>query len=305
MDREGFVSTMFRWLRDIFDILLLAFIIYEVLLIFQRTRVGHLVKGLVIFAAFFLVAHIFDLRASRFIFDGLLIIIPIFLLIIFQPELRTLFEGAGRHGILFAGTGINRMKREEVIRVIDEIAAAMEDMSEKKIGALIVLEGEQSLDDYVETGEEIDAVLKAETLVTIFYPHTPLHDGAVIIEGDRVVAARCFLPLSENMNIPSHLGTRHRAALGLTELTDSITLVVSEETGRLSLCYEGRLAYNLTPQALKNLMRSIIYPQSSAASVLPGKHEKKQTPVEKPVDAATPSADQQPGNPGSAKGEKE
>jgi diadenylate cyclase len=296
--------TMFGWLRDIFDILLLAFIIYEVLLIFQRTRVGHLVKGLIIFAAFFLVAHLFDLRASRFIFDALVIIIPIFLLIIFQPELRTLFEGAGRHGILFGGSGISRLKKEEVIRIIDEIIAAMEDMSEKKIGALIVLEGEQSLADYIETGEEIDAVLKAETLVTIFYPHTPLHDGAVIVEGDRVVAARCFLPLSENTTIPSHLGTRHRAALGLTELTDSITLVVSEETGRLSLCYEGRLAYNLTPQALRNLLRSIIYPQSSAASVIHEKHRQKPAAAEKPTDAPPASAETRAGNPDSAEGDK-
>jgi diadenylate cyclase len=280
---------MFIWLRDIIDVLLLAFIIYQVLLLFQRTRVSQLVKGLVIFGVFFLVAHWFDLRASRFIFDGLVIIIPIFLLIIFQPELRSLFEGAGRRGLLFAG--IKRLKKEDVIRIIDEVIIAMESMAEKRIGALIVLEGEQSLQDYIETGEEIDANLNPETLETIFYPYTPLHDGAVIIRGDRIAAARCFLPLSENTTIPSHLGTRHRAALGLTELADAITLIVSEENGRLSLCYEGRLAYNLTPQALKNLLRSIIYPAASAASVLPGTGARKKAEPEKPVGAAAPSAD--------------
>lgn len=294
---------MLHWVRDIFDILLLAFIIYEVLVIFQRTRVSHLVKGLVIFAVFFFIAHWLDLRASRFIFDGLVIIIPIFLLIIFQPELRTLFEGAGRHGLLFGSSSISRLKKGEVIRIIDEIITSMESMSEKKIGALIVLEGEQSLNDYIETGEEIDAVLKPETIETIFYPHTPLHDGAVIIRGDRLVAARCFLPLSENTTIPSHLGTRHRAALGLTELTDSITLIVSEENGRLSLCYEGRLAYNLTPQALKNLLRSIIYPQASAASVLPGKQEKKPAAGEKPVEVPASSDETKTAKPAAGKGE--
>jgi diadenylate cyclase len=151
----------------------------------------------------------------------------------------------------------------------------MENMAEKRIGALIVIEGEQTLQDYIETGEEIDTILKPEVLETIFYPHTPLHDGAVILRADRISAARCFLPLSENTDIPSHLGTRHRAALGVTELTDAICLIVSEETGRLSLCFDGKLAYNLTLPALKNLLRSIIYPELSAASVLPTKAEKK------------------------------
>jgi len=282
---------MFFGLRDLFDILLLALVIYEVLIIFQRTRVTHIVKGLVIFAVLFFAAHWFDLRASRFIFDGLIIIIPLFLLIIFQPELRTLFEGAGRRGILFGG--IRRLKREEVIRILDEVVNAMEELSEKKIGALIVLEGDQSLDDYMETGENIDAVLKRETLETIFYPHTPLHDGAVILRGDRIIAARCFLPLSEKPIEPSHLGARHRAALGLTELTDAITLIVSEETGRLSLCYEGKLAYNLTLQALRNLLRSIIYPQSTASSVLHIKPETKPA-GEKPIEVHLPE-DETPG----------
>lgn len=264
---------MLSVLLDIVDILLLAFIIYQVLLIFQRTRANLLIKGLVIFGIFFLVAHLLQLRASRFIFDSLGIIIPIFLLIIFQPELRSLFEGAGRRGLFFGG--LRRLKKEDVMRIIDDVMVAMENMSEKRIGALIVIEGEQSLQDYIETGEEIDTILKPEVLETIFYPHTPLHDGAIVLRGDRIASARCFLPLSENADIPSHLGTRHRAALGLTELTDAISLVVSEETGRLSLCFDGKLAYNLTLQALKNLLRSIIFPELSAASVIPTKADKK------------------------------
>jgi len=157
----------------------------------------------------------------------------------------------------------------------------MENMAEKRIGALIVIENEFSLQDYIETGEQEDAALKPGMLETIFYPYTPLHDGAVILRGDRIVAARCLLPLSENATIPTHLGTRHRAALGVTELTDSISLVVSEETGRLSLCYGGKLAYNLTPQALRTLLRSIIYPEASSASVLPTEQDKKKAAMEK------------------------
>jgi diadenylate cyclase len=249
--------------------------------------VSQLVKGLIGFGILFVVAHWLDLRASRFIFDGLIIIIPIFLLVIFQPELRSLFEGAGRRGLLFSG--IRRLKKEDVIRILDEVTTAMENMSEKMIGALIVIEGEQTLQDYIETGEELDAKLMPDTLETIFYPHTPLHDGAVILRGDRIAAARCFLPLSENTTIPSHLGTRHRAALGLTEITDAITLIVSEETGRLSLCHRGRLAYNLTPQALKNMLRSIIYPKTGAIGVVPGKIAGKKAEPETPVEAGAPS----------------
>ncbi len=272
---------MLSALLDIVDVLLLAFIIYQVLLIFQRTRANLLIKGLVIFGIFFLVAHLLQLRASRFIFDSLAIIIPIFLLIIFQPELRSLFEGAGRRGLFFGG--LRRLKKEDVMRIIDDVLVAMENMSEKRIGALIVIEGEQSLQDYIETGEEIDTILKPEVLETIFYPYTPLHDGAVILRGDRIASARCFLPLSANSDIPSHLGTRHRAALGLTELTDAISLVVSEETGRLSLCFDGKLAYNLTLQALKNLLRSIIYPELSAASVIPTKADREKAKAAKPA----------------------
>jgi len=279
---------MLYFIIDIVDILLLAFIIYQVLLIFHRTRANRLVKGLVIFGIFFLAAHWLQLRASQYIFDSLAIIIPIFLLVIFQPELRSLFEGAGHRG-LFSG-GIKRMEKEDVLRILDEVLDAMENMAEKRIGALIVIEGEQSLQDYIETGEATDTIIRPEIIETIFYPHTPLHDGAIILRGDRIAAARCFLPLSENMNIPSHLGTRHRAALGLTELADAISLIVSEETGRLSLCYDGKLAYNLTPQALRNLLRSIIYPELSAASVIPTKGEKKKDAVPGPG-GATASKD--------------
>jgi diadenylate cyclase len=278
---------MLYWFLDIVDVILLAFIIYQVLLIFQRTRVTQVLRGLLIFALIILVAHIFELRASRFIFDSLIIIIPIALLIIFQPELRSLFEGAGRRGLLFSN--IKRLAKEDVKRILEEVVTAMENMAEKRIGSLIVIEGEQSLQDYVETGETVDAALKPETLETIFYPYTPLHDGAVVLRGDRILAARCFLPLSENTTIPSHLGTRHRAALGVTELTDSISLIVSEETGRLSLCYGGKLAYNLTPQALKTLLRSIIYPEASSASVLPTEQQKKKAEEEK---LAEPDADE-------------
>ena len=178
-----------------------------------------------------------------------------------------------------------------VEQVLETIMQALEEMSHDQIGALIVIEREIALQDYIGTGERIDAYVRKDLLKTIFYKGNPLHDGAVIIREDRIISARSFLPLSESHDIPSHLGTRHRAALGITEVSDAISLVASEETGHLSMFHSGRPAFRLTPVTLRNMVRSILFPETereigrffqfkSGFSLKPVKSEKAETKSE-------------------------
>jgi diadenylate cyclase len=198
--------------------------------------------------------------ATIWVFERLAIILPVALLIVFQPELRSFFERAGRRGLLFVPSRVG--EREDMETVIETIVQALEEMSEEHTGALVVLERQINLHEYINTGERIDARVRKDLLKAIFYKGNPLHDGAVIIRGDRVASARSFLPLSDSRDIPSHLGTRHRAALGITESSDAVSFVASEETGHLSLFHAGRPAFRLTPVTMRHMAREIIIPES-------------------------------------------
>jgi len=179
--------------------------------------------------------------------------------------LRRALERLGR-----TGTILGRPRREEKVEhIIDEIVEACEALSERRHGALIVLERTTGLQDYIETGAAIDSAVTSEILQTIFFPNTPLHDGAVVIRGDRIVAARCVLPLAERLSTHGHLGTRHRAALGITEQTDAVTIVVSEETGIISVTHNGRMIRRLGPSRLNNVLRTFYQVQRVGKS-LPG-----------------------------------
>jgi diadenylate cyclase len=244
---------------DVFDVAILAILIYQVLLILQRTHATQLILGVLYFAVIFFIAYILRMTATLWVFERLVIIVPVALLILFQPELRSFFERAGRRS--FMVRTLSPTQKEEQELIIETVVQALEEMSEERIGALIVIERDYSLHDYINTGERIDANVRKDLLKAIFYKGNPLHDGAVIIKGDRIASARSFLPLTESHDIPSHLGTRHRAALGITEVTDAISLVASEETGRLSLFHTGRPAFRLTPVAMRHMVTGIILPE--------------------------------------------
>jgi diadenylate cyclase len=244
---------------DILDIIVLAVLIYQALIILQRSRATQLIRGILYFGAIFFVAYTLGMTATLWVFQRLVIIIPVALLILFQPELRSFFERAGRRGFLLRTQA--SQQKEGLEQIIETVVQALEEMSETRTGALIVIERDNTLNDYINTGERIDATVRKDLLKAIFHKGNPLHDGAVIIRGDRIASARSFLPLTDSHDIPPHLGTRHRAALGITEVSDAVSLVASEETGHLSLFQAGRPAFRLTPVTLRHMVTGILIPE--------------------------------------------
>lgn len=232
------------------DILMVAAIFYGILYLIRGTQAVHLLRGILLLVLIVvLVGNAFHLAAFNWLirntFAALLVAIPV----IFQPELRRALERLGR-----AGWFLNRGTGATAAQVIDSVTRAAEELSERRHGALIVLEGEAMLPEVIATGMPLDALVSSDLLLTIFFPKSELHDGAVIIRGERVVAARCILPLSETTPGDAHLGTRHLAALGLTEQTDAIVIVVSEETGIISLARHGRMIRHLDKGRLARLL---------------------------------------------------
>lgn len=226
-----------RW-RDAADILLVAVVVYRVLVLFRGTRTMQMLVGLGALVAATLLARSLELYTLQWLLDNFWSFWVIALVIVFQPELRRLLAWIGQ-GRLFQS--ILGASREERALVVDEIAGVAETLAARRIGALVVLERTTGLRQYAELGVPLDALVSADLLTSLFLPYSPLHDGAVFIQGNRVVAAGCFLPLSRNTQIGRTLGTRHRAALGIAEETDAVVVVVSEETGRISIAVDGRL----------------------------------------------------------------
>ncbi|MDP9238629.1 MAG: diadenylate cyclase CdaA [Chloroflexota bacterium] len=263
------MSGLFDLLRDNFqqfdatsalDVAIISLIFLWVLVLLRGTTAMAVMRGaFILLIAAFLLGRVFDLRVLNFLlrnsFTGLLIAMPI----IFQPELRRALERVGRTGARAFGGSLSNPG------TIDAVTEAACDMSKKKIGALIVLERETGLQDYTESGIAIDALPSPELLHGIFFPNSPLHDGAVIVRNDRVVAAGVTLPLSEN-TLPGELGTRHRAGLGITERTDAISVLVSEETGGISVAAEGRMYARLDDQRLRALLERLAGNQRNGSS---------------------------------------
>lgn len=251
---------------DIIEILIIAVLLYNVLVWVKNTRAWNLVKGLTIVLIFVLIAAVFQMTTILWIAEKTLNVGLIALVIIFQPELRRALEDLGRKN--FFASFLN-MKPEDTVRFSDktvtELVKACYEMGKVKTGALIVIECDVLLTEYERTGIAVDGLLTSQLLINIFEKNTPLHDGAVIVRGDRVVSATCYLPLSDNMEISKDLGTRHRAAAGISEVSDSLTIVVSEETGRVSLAMHGLLYQNVDAEFLRSKLN---YLQS-------GKQEKK------------------------------
>lgn len=248
-----------RW-TDIVEIIIISFLVYHILVWIKNTKAWALLKGIVVIAVFLFVAAIFNMSTILWIAENVVGIAAMALIVILQPELRRALEELGKKNIISSIFPMDSGKLETVFfsdRTINEIAKACVEMGKVKTGALIVIEHAQSLSEYERTGIDIDAIVSSQLLINIFEHNTPLHDGAVIIRGNRVTSATCYLPLSDNMALSKELGTRHRAGVGISEATDSMTVIVSEETGRISVAYEGKLERNLDGDSLKERMRTL------------------------------------------------
>jgi diadenylate cyclase len=254
-------------LRNVIDILLVAGIIYALLWMVRGTQAVQLLRGVILLA---LIVSLFGVIAKLTAFTWLLEnsgrALLVVVAIILQPELRRALDRLGRAGGLALWGG----NEAEVERVINQVSAAARRLSERRHGALIVIERETGLQDHIETGVTIDSRVDADLLQTIFFPNTALHDGAVIIQGDRIVAAACVLPLAETIPSDTHLGTRHRAAVGITEQTDAIAIVVSEETGIISMARHGRIVRHLDQRRLASLLQSLLRPDRTGKKGVAG-----------------------------------
>ncbi|HUM82678.1 MAG TPA: diadenylate cyclase CdaA [Lachnospiraceae bacterium] len=239
---------------DVVEILIIAFLLYFFMAWIQRTRAYTLLKGILIVALFIIVASIFQMTTILWITQKLASIALIALVVIFQPELRKALESLGNKNLLSSifpfDSSQDKIERFSD-QTISEIIRAVNEMSEVRTGALIVIEQKILLTEYINTGIELDSVVSTQLLVNIFEHNTPLHDGAIILRGDRILAATCYLPLSENATISKKFGTRHRAGLGISEVSDAFTVIVSEETGRVSYAYMGNLTTGVTSSDLR------------------------------------------------------
>ena len=241
-------------LSDIIDILIVTVIIYFLLMMTRQTRASAVLKGLVVLLIATFVSDLLGLTALNWLLMSVVNNGAVVLVILFQPEIRKALEQLGRGAVRensHAGEG------EDQARIIDEIIQCMTDLSRRRVGALIVFEQKTGLKDVIETGTAVDARISAPLLENIFEPNTPLHDGAVVIRGTRVVAGACILTLTDGRGISRELGTRHRAAIGISETTDAIVLIVSEETGIMSMARGGRLTRHLDTKSLREILEGI------------------------------------------------
>ncbi len=234
------------------DIGIIAFIIYKLMMLIKETRAEQLIKGIIILIVITKLSDIMQLHTMYWLLKNAMTVGAIAILIIFQPELRRALEHIGR-GKLFAK---NELQKQEIDNMLREITTTVNELSKNKIGAIIVLEQDTGLNEFIETGVRIDSEISAGLFLTIFAPNTPLHDGAAIVRKNRILAAGCFLPLTDNQNLSKQLGTRHRAARGITEISESLVIVVSEETGVISVARDGKLSRYLDPKSLKEILKN-------------------------------------------------
>ncbi|MBE5881096.1 MAG: TIGR00159 family protein [Lachnospiraceae bacterium] len=256
---EKYLSTIhipktLMW-TDIAEIFIISFVVYQLLAWIRNTRTWALLRGVIVILVFLLVAALFNMSTILWIAGEVFSIAAIAIVIILQPELRRALEQIGQKSIMSAILPFDASKASEgrfSDKTVQEIVKACYEMGKVKTGALIVIEHNSSLAEYERTGIEVDGLVTSQLLINIFEHNTPLHDGAVIIRGNRVTWATCYLPLSDNMELSKDLGTRHRAGVGISEVTDSLTIIVSEETGRVSMAHDGKLTRNVEPDTLRS-----------------------------------------------------
>jgi len=252
-------------LSDIIEIFLIAFLIYKIIGWFRGSKAGMIIKGIVVIVGFTVLASVLHFDTILWLLQNSLTFGITAALIIFQPELRRALEELGRGNFIAGFFNFDTAEKEKLFdeKIITEISRAATEMSRTKTGALIVIEKGISLQDYEKTGILIDGKVSSQLLINIFEHNTPLHDGAVIVRGDRIVSATCYLPLTASQELGKELGTRHRAAVGISEVTDSYTVVVSEETGAISLAHDRRLIRNLTGEDIKDILMRAYTPKET------------------------------------------
>ena len=254
------IPRSIRWV-DCVEILLITFLVYHILVWIKNTRAWSLLKGFMVIAGFILVAAFFEMNTILWIAQNAFGVAVTAVVVILQPELRKALEELGRKNIISSIVPFDTNRSSDEGRfsdkTINEIVKACMEMGKVKTGALIVVEQNQSLSEYERTGIEVDGIVTSQLIINIFEKNTPLHDGAVIVRGNRITSATCYLPLSDNMALSKELGTRHRAGVGISEASDSMTVIVSEETGKISVAYEGKLDRNLDAERLKEKLKLI------------------------------------------------
>lgn len=259
-DTLYFLSFPKMTLIDVVEICIISFSIYHIILWVKKTRAWNLLKGIVVLLLAYLFAYFLDMSVILWVFDKALAIGITVLAVVFQPELRKALEELGRKNIVASIITFDDSKDKKTRfsdRSINEIVRATVELAKVKTGALIILEKDISLAEYERTGITIDSAISSQLLMNIFEHNTPLHDGAVILRNDRIMAATCYLPLSDNLGLSKELGTRHRAGVGLSEVSDSITIIVSEETGKISVAVHGKLLRNVDGELLKKKLSEI------------------------------------------------
>ena len=243
-------------LTAVIDIAVVAFVVYKLMMLVKGTRAWQIMWGLGVFFLLVGVSELVNLRALHWLLNVFIPLGPVALVVLFYPELRHALEEIGR--LKFLGRGFASLGSEDITALVDQLTKVSEDLSKASIGALIVIEREVGLDTIIATGSRMDALVSAELLRTIFHPGSPLHDGAVIIRGNRIVAAGCTLPLSDSPRLGTMIHTRHKAALGVSEQSDAVVLVVSEETGMISLSVEGTLFRGLELERTRTKLAELL-----------------------------------------------
>jgi diadenylate cyclase len=275
-------STQIGW-RDVLDILIVAFIIYELLLFIRGTHAVQMALGVLVLVLFYWTSSLLDLETVNWMLRTFLPYVVFGIIVVFQAEIRKVLAHLGKTPLLGA------FQSEKTEGVIDELVLAATTLSAEKTGAIVVIEREMGLRSYIETGIGLDALMTYDLLISIFNPGTPLHDGAVVLQGNRIAAAACFLPLTVNPELSRALGSRHRAAIGVTEDTDALAVVVSEETGTVSLVVSGQIRRGLDGRALKQALLEALEVEEAEAEAAAG------------AAAQEPAAAEEAGEPAAAK----
>lgn len=253
-------------MRDVIDIVIVAMVLYKLFTLIRETRAEQLTKGIVVLLVLTKVTEWMKLYTIHFLLNNAMTVGTLALLIVFQPELRRGLEYIGTSK--FFSKSLMEIRGESLSQVVEEIVEATSSLSRQKIGALMVLERKTGLNEVVDTGTKIDGLVSSDLLINIFIPNTPLHDGAVIIKDDRIKAAGCFLPLTDNSSLSKELGTRHRAALGISERSDSLSIVVSEETGAISVSENGTISRYIDSKTLNQILTHMYKPKVEKGSFL-------------------------------------
>ncbi len=250
-------SFNIRW-EDIVEVIIISFLLYQIMAWAKHTKVWLLMKGIMIIMAFILLAVFFEMHTIVWIVQNVLSLAVIAVIVVLQPELRHALEELGRKSFITNIITFEKPTDERFSdKTVNDLVKASFEMGKVKTGALMVIEQNVLLTEYERTGIEVDGLISSQLIINIFEHNTPLHDGAVIIRGNRIVSATCYLPLSDNMEISKELGTRHRAGIGISEVTDALTIIVSEETGHVSVTYEGKLYRNLDANGLREKISMI------------------------------------------------